>query len=75
MWPIYAVVATSKDECIELLKEKEKDKKNHSRIDAQFRNFFNIKEQNQSMVQCYELKDTKLVSMIVKDHTIPLHKT
>jgi hypothetical protein len=67
----HAVVATSTDECIKLLKEKEKNVENHKRIEDQFRNFLNSKEHNKSMVQFYELKDTTEESRIVKDHTIP----
>ena len=67
----HAVVATSKDECIELLKKKETNVENHIRIENQFRNFLFSKEQNKSRVQFYELKDTTEESRIVKDHTIP----
>ena len=67
----YAVIATSKDECIELLKKKETNVDYHKRIEDQFINFFNSKKHNSSRVQVYELKNTTEESRIVKDAYIP----
>jgi hypothetical protein len=63
---VCAIIAKTKDECIELLKENPKI--NNSDFEQQFSNFFLSKNSNLSQVNFFELKNTNEESRIVKSY-------